>query len=846
MQQLARPTGLGLPSPRSQRSSSISNDRASLSVASLPFPPAVSPDPAYIAPSSASQIVTGDHEPTLDEEDEDEETDGPWITNAFVAPTALSLVNAFLDQLLYSFLACARSTSIAALRPAVTEVLKPRLAKDAIASADAELQEFLGGEDDDALSIFHHGLEPRGSWDLNTIWRRTRLRCMVYTRLGDLEEEDEEMWVERENLDQKAVGRNRLSRDLGVVSPAAAIFLTSILEFIGEQVLLISGKAAYGRFEARRRQERHNSASANEFYRPSVEVVDIEKLAVNTTFGRLWRSWKKKVRSPSIASQRPSSREIFLRPASSMSTSESRSRKASIGDSGELLSDPSVFRRPSTAEDRERTFEAAAVPLPATADDTSEVEGSRGPARASREDPRNRPHSMMMPTESGQATEKMNGLSPQGPPNNRRMLLQRNRSSSLPSLTSRGYFQSGASFLLTPEEGPSFSTSQDSTNRFPNYDVKPSAVTTVYDGLLLREEGAQTGNKNEASIGFESPAWKQGRTELENEYDGFDEPAKAPDSRQPFSEEIPAGLAQAHPVAATQDNRTDSGERSPFKFESLIHDSSSAGPNEKKQALPPRIESRLDSKRMQGYVTENVSLENRETSIVESTPRQPLQSELPTRRLKDEAPRLYDIEDEDAPAELKNPSFYAKHDSLDGASSTTRDFNASQYGAVPKSHPDSPSHPSSAAPNQSPTFGQSRLPATVSDIRKQLPPVSTGVERAAVQRVSPSPGSALESPIGRTSTSSNRDIRPLHTSGSINSQKATKARSLVGRDSSDISRQFAASRTSSEGSGSIAVKTPRIDETERSFEQLINSEETIQYTLTPQSVREMDVSDELG
>ncbi|KAL8956104.1 MAG: hypothetical protein Q9193_006275, partial [Seirophora villosa] len=207
MQRLSTQEGLDRPAPRPQRSSSISIDRASLSVGALPFPPAVSPDPAYIAPSSASQIVTGDHDPSLEEDEEGAMVD-MGATNARVAPNALSLVNAFLDQLLYSFLASSRSTSIAALRPAVTEVLKPRLAKDALASADTELQEFLGGEDFDELSVFQPGTEPRGDWDLNTIWRRTRLRCMVYTRLGDLEEEDEELWIERENIGHKADGRD--------------------------------------------------------------------------------------------------------------------------------------------------------------------------------------------------------------------------------------------------------------------------------------------------------------------------------------------------------------------------------------------------------------------------------------------------------------------------------------------------------------------------------------------------------------------------------------------------------------------------------------------------------------
>lgn len=817
MQQTTRTAGLDLRSLRSQRSSSISNDRASLSVASLPFPPAVNPDPAYIAPSSASQIVTGDHEPTLEEGDEEEETGGLPPMNALVASDALGLVNAFLDQLLYSFLASSRSTSIASLRPAVTEVLKPRLAKDAIACADAELQEFLGGEDDDDLFAFQHGTELRGYWDLNTIWRRTRLRCMVYTHLGDLEEEDEEMWVERENLDHKADGRNRLSRDLGVVSPAAAIFLTSILEFIGEQVLLVAGNAAYARFEARRRQERHSMASAITVQRPSVEVVDIEKLAVNTTFGRLWRSWKKKVRPPSITSQRPSSRELLLRPASAMSTSESRSRKTSIGGAGELHPDSDALRRPSTA-DMEMTREAAAVPLPATTDDESVIEESRIHIPDSRRD-LERPHSMMVASDPSLIADQLNGERMTGALSGRHALLQRNRSSSLPHLASREYVSPQASLFLTPREGPSLVTSQDSPGGYPHYDAVPAAVTTMYDGAVLRDRGVTRDSEDEALDSSSISAQTKAGTETQTLDKGLDEPATASDGYKPPDEAILA-------------NSAEDKKRSPFPEPATARNSSARdGTVDKagiKQQIPSQVKSRLESMRMQAYTARNAFLDNHANEGIS------------TRSFDDKNSQSNSSGNEDAPADLRNPITDANSSQLDGASSATRVFSPTKYGSIPRSHPDNATNSPYPVPNQSSSFGQAKLPAKVSD-REQLPPVSTSVERAAVQRVSPSPGSALESPTGRTSISSSHDHRPIHTSGSNTSQKAAKVRDIVGRESSDTNRQFVASRASSEGSGSV-VRTPKLDETQRSFEQLINSDETIQYTLTPQSVREMDVS----
>ena len=67
----------------------------------------------------------------------------------------------------------------------------------------------------------------------------------------------------------------------------------------------------------------------------------------------------------------------------------------------------------------------------------------------------------------------------------------------------------------------------------------------------------------------------------------------------------------------------------------------------------------------------------------------------------------------------------------------------------------------------------------------------------------------------------------------------------MGRDSSD-GRRPTTSRRSSEGSSSMAsdkrsLRTPKADEAQRTFDQLIKSDETLQYTLTPQNMRDMEV-----
>ncbi|KAG0646166.1 hypothetical protein D0Z07_8338 [Hyphodiscus hymeniophilus] len=365
------PTEISLQSvsPRTNRSHSISSDRPSLTgYGGLLSPPmSSSPEPAFIAASAASQIVTNDHDSQADTW-LDQHGIEPSGETAMVAPLALKLVNRFLDQLLFNFLSISRSTSLASLRPAVAEVLKPKLAKEAISGADQELHEYLGGGEDEELMAFHNGLEPTGDWDLELVWKRTRLRCMVYSSLGDMEEEDEDLYTEQEQLDGPPGSNNRFSNNPGVVSPAVAIFLTSILEFMGEQVLVVAGQAAYHRLRARHeRQDRDGTSTYSEIAeRVVVEESDMERVALDRTLGRLWRGWKKRIRSPNTSMSMTHS---FSRE--SLRSQAQASRSASIAPEDnikEILQRPSIDAALATHE------YAAAVPLPMSDDDIREIE----------------------------------------------------------------------------------------------------------------------------------------------------------------------------------------------------------------------------------------------------------------------------------------------------------------------------------------------------------------------------------------------------------------------------------------------------------------------------------------
>ncbi|KAA8892742.1 hypothetical protein FN846DRAFT_1009590 [Sphaerosporella brunnea] len=301
----------------------------------------VNPAPAYIAPSAAARLVTSDHE-SFFRSLQDEGVIGPGMPTILVNAGSLALVNQFLDFLLHSILSNAKSTSLSALRPAVTEILRIRLAREAVAGADQELKSYLGGDDED-LESFDDASDPvnRDEWKLESTWKKCRVQCMVYSSLGDLEEDDEVLYSEY-GL-EGSVGIEQYQRQSsmpGIVSPAVAIWLTSILEFIGEQTLLVAGHASIARYSAQRIAVASNlspSASSGVTFpeQPIVEELDTEKVALNPSLGRMWRQWRKKVRGGRGSISLPSGDGV-LQPMERQAGQRSTSRGEEIVPADDL------------------------------------------------------------------------------------------------------------------------------------------------------------------------------------------------------------------------------------------------------------------------------------------------------------------------------------------------------------------------------------------------------------------------------------------------------------------------------------------------------------------------------
>lgn len=252
---------------------------------------AIYPEAAYIAASAASQIIANNI--CIPEE---EKRESFLIDTVSIAPSALSLVNRFLDQLLFDTLSNSQTLAMPSLRPAIVEILKPNFADSAIKRADLELKEYLDGSEDCILSDMRDAIDLVGNVDVYTLWKQTRLRCMLYSSLGEIEDENEIL-----------SGTSLIAVESMMISPAVAIFITSVLEYMGEQILLVAGRAAYCRLRSKYTNSLcgQNNLTPTTAKHLTVEVLDVEYIAFDNLLGDLWKAWKDNRGLSTIYSSRP-------------------------------------------------------------------------------------------------------------------------------------------------------------------------------------------------------------------------------------------------------------------------------------------------------------------------------------------------------------------------------------------------------------------------------------------------------------------------------------------------------------------------------------------------------------
>ncbi|KAJ5544703.1 hypothetical protein N7535_006909 [Penicillium sp. DV-2018c] len=821
----------GALSSRSRSPSVVSSD-SQFSRVNLMSPPSVTPAPAFISPSAASDIISADQEfNAADFVAEDEETGA--VASALVTPAALSLLNGFLDNLLFNILASSKSTQLARIRLAMADVLKPRLAKEVVAAAEEELNEYMGGADDEQTE-FRGGQEPAGDFDLVRSWKLTRLRCMVYTRLGDMEEDDEDEFIAQDCLGETDGAPRRFTSHVDNITPAASIFLTSIIEYIGERALVIAGETARSRLSAQLNDGEGFNGSGDERKRIDrlvVEDLDMEKLALNATLGRLWRTWRQRRRGTTLS--RTLSRDSFRRRGYSLANS----RKSSIA----TIEEPVTPNEPLPVE-VPPTLDPATVPLPMSDFDVQEIEvpGYNGELEGEVQTMQAmvahkvRPRSLMV-FSSPSLVQKPSGSANSSPVSASALepgkSLRHARTRSLPT--------NEAPVPTPAEDGPESPTDQPS----PTPSEKKKQLETMYEDDESAEyvDAAET-----ATPGIAITTEHEEILPLEPAVEGS-EYARMSILHEEEEEEAPMAvnemIASLRAGAQDDDSVTDQSNSAHVSVASLGDRSNQKDPE----------------------VIEGVGMCEK-PKLVSTVPRPKRQSSRDTNSLnaRSISPQIIDgktqaVEESQPPTQGVETTPAASATPIEAITSTDRD--ATDHGRnntiMTTTPPTQASEEDSAADNyhKSSAPSDTSRPTSVSSGSQRSKPrhrpaplevvssnrisSASAIERAAVQRMpGPSVASSDNNRSRRSgSFSSARESRRPVTAGSATSQASIKLKGLITRPQGESGslRMRSSSETSRASGGSGDSAENKVAD----LDKLINSDETIHYTLTPRSVREM-------
>ncbi|BFZ54478.1 hypothetical protein PYCC9005_001515 [Savitreella phatthalungensis] len=192
----------------------------------------------------------------------------PGPSRATLSPDEVCLrsLNAFLDYFLAMILQDAKSVDLKDLQATLTQLLNSPLGHVALQEASAELETYksqAAGQgrilDDELNGKRRPSNQP---FNVEAVWAQARVRCMVYSTIGEKEENDFPPLPEDENS----------------VTPPVAIFLTAILEFLGEHILFTTARFARSRL--------------GEDTRGTMTHVDLDQgIRTDTVLAALWSDY---------------------------------------------------------------------------------------------------------------------------------------------------------------------------------------------------------------------------------------------------------------------------------------------------------------------------------------------------------------------------------------------------------------------------------------------------------------------------------------------------------------------------------------------------------------------------
>lgn len=800
--------------PRS-RSVSLSSDHSHISRVSLLSPPPVIPPPAFVSLSAASEIIT-----TADE------YDAPSDENAQVTPEALALLNGFLDHLLFNVLATAKSTKLSYIRPAISDVLKPRLAREVVSVADSELTEYIGSVGDlDGERELNGSRQLEGGFDLIRAWKLTRLRCMIYTRLGDLEEEDEDEYIEQDSLREGDGFPSRFTASVTVV-PTTAVFLTAIIEHIAEQALAVAGEAARARLSAENGDmfDEQRASPSGQHTQFVLEKTDMEKLALNATLGRMWRTWRRRIRPAKLS--RTLSRESIRPRAYRRYTFDLSRRNSDTAHTYEP--DPSSIplpRSPTVEAQDQADIQVKEFGTPWLLND-ADFEAVTLEAVVAH---KVRPRSLMV-FSSSSASHKSGSSNSSSPTNASSPQVSKpvrhTRSRSFPNDT----YNSSGSLTLDPRtihQPCAQALEQKHLDTMPERDEPAESVQ--------RETGISvTSAPPESSPSEKQDPKRQERGDVHESYRGLVTAREA--TVEPSGRVACDGTAISQPdeVEPMELSRSVQQEQRSKAPEAAVKDEASAfQPQEQYSSNYLPHKGGMSDTRAGELPEGRLSRQEPDTEVSDSTPRQ--SAIVPPSKAKTPI------------ATPSAPNHGTTHTWLKGLAQvpqSPRPSTASRTVSQPAESPKAACLNNDEKEGSQRPPSQPRAASRMSNVsqhshRRSGSIASPGTERAAVQRLSRRTSLSTSSSNYSVSRGSDSfDRRPL-TAGAPASPVRGKLKSLIGRPQGDPASPHL--RASSETSR-MSAGTSDSPGNQSDLDKLIHSDETLHFTLTPKNMRDIEVS----
>jgi hypothetical protein len=614
------------------------------------------------------------------------------------------------------------------------------------------------------------------------------------------------------------------------ITPAASIFLTSIMEWIGETALVIAGETARSRLLAELKDGEEFIGPNDERRRIDqfvVEDLDMEKLALNPTLGRLWRTWRNKRRRGNTLSR-------------TRGYSVANSRKNSIA----TIEEPVTPKEPVPVE-MPPPIDPATIPLPNSDYDVQEIEvpGYIGDLEGEVQTMeavvahKVRPRSLMvfsspslLPKSPGSANNSPVSASAIEPGKFVRHLRSRSLPNGGPVPT-----HEDPEFPLdqpspTPSEKKQLETMYEDDESAEYVDAAEDAVeitpgiavTTTHEDSQSPEAAAEASDNARMSIVHEEqeapPAVNETVASLRANAVEDDESTDQSNSAR-------------HSIASL-------GDRPNSKEPEIIEGTGTA---EKVKLTSTVHRPKRQSSRDANLHAMSISPPTSDFQLHAVAERQPPTQGIETTPVLSEVPiEAVSSTDQDATDQDQNKTTVISTTPL-GSSEGAEDieFSKSQDCLTP---PNISRPASSSGDSQRSNTRPRPAPLMVTASTKS----SSTIERAAVQRMAVRPSTSVSSSVHTKSRRSGsfgsaREIKRPVTAGSTTSQVSNKLKGLMGRPQGDA--HSSRMRSSSETSRASGASGDSVDNEIADLDKLINSDETIHFTLTPRSVREMTFPD---